>query len=177
MSTKSTRTRKSEIAKQLNATPEKRRSARICHKENSGKASSLRTKKAPVYSCVPDSSSSSSSDEDDEDGVVKEEDLNQSDVEEMEVDEKENRRRTRSQSLCRRNQETPSKKLTKDLEEKCTFRTPTRNLSKQQSRENTTPRKNHRASVAPKQVFSISDDDISDELGDEEVTELIHRNR
>ncbi|CAI2348620.1 unnamed protein product [Caenorhabditis sp. 36 PRJEB53466] len=185
----------------LLASSKKFRSQRIVSKkvENAkntpSKKQYTRTRGAPSRRDIIDSSSSSSDEDDDnevkeddpEESVVMEEDDDCSD--EIDEDftalwkttrspnssgEKENWRRTRSQG--RHIEETPSKKIARDLNAMCNVRTPKKNLSalrSQKEKENTTPRKNtRRASVSRKQpVFSESDaDELSDELGEEYIT-------
>uniref|UniRef100_A0A8R1HWP6 Origin recognition complex subunit 1 n=2 Tax=Caenorhabditis japonica TaxID=281687 RepID=A0A8R1HWP6_CAEJA len=197
-------TRRSEISQITSATPSKcRRSERIVAKPTeSAKAKTpvrripSRTRGAPIKVICSDSSSSSSSDEDEED-AVKEKDLASSEDEfSDEIDEdfshlktsespgdKENRRRTRSQSRGRNpNEETPSKRVARDLKAMCNVnstvnvRTP-KSVSKNLS--NSKGKNPAKSATRSRRVFREDSDaeDFSDELGDEEVTKKIEETR
>uniref|UniRef100_A0A8R1J1K8 Origin recognition complex subunit 1 n=1 Tax=Caenorhabditis japonica TaxID=281687 RepID=A0A8R1J1K8_CAEJA len=93
--------------------------------------------------------------------------------------DKENRRRTRSQSRGRNpNEETPSKRVARDLKAMCNVnvRTP-KSVSKNLS--NSKGKNPPKSATRSRRVFREDSDaeDFSDELGDEEVTKKIEETR
>lgn len=180
-------TRKSETSKTVSATPVKRRSTRITNLPKSApkivKRSSVRLRGAPQCTYKSDSSSSSSSsdsDGEDEYAATKDElkavdhdnqmeidfsdEIGENFSEEDSCSDKENRRVTRSRTPTRL-EETPSKRLARELSKASVSKVST---SKTLFKESKSPRKVEISRKTNKaRVFQEEDDDDEDDFSDE----------